>query len=95
MEITDPNQLRICPTCKKYRRHGDFFGKKQCYKCIYDEKTKGIIAIIYCKFCEKDIPKTRTKFCSEDCQKAFNDKQNKACWWKKITTVKINFKTWN
>jgi hypothetical protein len=73
-----------CPCCGIDRPIADFYKKHHCYKCIYIEKLQNTPKYRHCKMCKKIIPSCRMKFCSQECQKEFNEDENRRLWWRNI-----------
>lgn len=75
----------ICDGCKVERMEGDFLpGHDKCFRCVYKEKMLIVKQIRKCKICTKPVPKTHTKFCSDECAKVQHASDKKNYWQRKI-----------
>lgn len=83
----------ICECCKKDLDEKDFFkDKKECYRCIFERKSKcKIKKLNLCKVCKNiiDLPKTtygrpRSIYCSKECAKIGHVEQNNNYWTIKL-----------
>jgi len=83
----------ICPTCSTEVKESDFFGKSECYKCVYKQKLSCTIKTkLECRICKGAIPANRRKFCSRECSDQAMRNHNKEYWVRNISIYNVE---WN
>lgn len=74
----------ICPKCLTERKESEFYGKEECYKCVYNSKIISKGKSTHCKICGKVLPHGRRINCSEECARKSQDTQMRSYWTKLI-----------
>ena len=82
----------LCEECKKDKEPKEFIlRQRNCYKCIYKKKIKACKEKKkICQECQKIIKfsfsknKQRSKYCSEECARIAQKRQNDNYWTKKL-----------
>lgn len=74
-----------CISCNEIRDKKDFFGKKECYKCIYNKKVRQLSRYRKCKICGKQLKKDKWAYCDDECALAGKVKHRKEYWTNQIS----------
>lgn len=56
-----------CPLCNEDRIEKDFYGKDECYKCVYKKKLMNLSRFRKCKMCGKQLQKDKWAYCGNKC----------------------------
>jgi NMD protein affecting ribosome stability and mRNA decay len=85
--------MKLCYSCLGIREEGDFYGKVNCYKCVYKEKVASKsdkVKLRKCRICGALLLKSRWKYCDDICS-AIGHKQRKEEFWKRnLRDIKLD-----
>lgn len=83
--------LMQCSCCKEDRKKEDFYGKENCYKCVYHEKMKKLPKR-KCKMCKAVLGNRRWVYCGDECAQAGAAILKKNEWTKLVGGEKISWR---